>query len=518
MNDERKPWLIGCALALLAFVLIGFGLWLELGGSLSSLAPATSPGTATPTPIRPTFDTPVAPTSTPVQEPSMTPSATPSATPSPTPTPTPIPTVVSTHMGLGVNYPINYPDPVMAELGFDWFKVFSSPDKRFPYRVLRRLDVRGVDLEDMEKWAQSVADEAVRQAEYTEAWEIGNEPNLGASFGWGAPPDPQQYTEVLCTAYERIKAADPTAIIVSGGLAPVGRVPHTWDGHQGYCAPELGCPDYYQDERAFLREMMEAGAGDCFDAFGYHPYGFGAPYDASPLEEPCASTGFCFRSVETIRRILVEEFGVEKPIWATEFGWILDPREVDRGECWDHPAFSAFQGQVVTPQEQAINVRGAYEWAELNYPWMETMFLFNYGFYAESSCHQMGFFDVKGRLAEGSLRALPLRGMPSEPYWSGDGVLEIEAGATDIVTGTFQLGNRFPEPLEWSAALDQGPPFLELPETSGDSSEPLAFTVDPSQVEPGRYTATIGVTVTSKLIVPVVEGPDQLTVTVQIGD
>ena len=50
-------------------------------------------------------------------------------------------------------------------------------------------------------------------------WEIWNEPNRGF---WKPAPDPARYTAMLKLAYAAIKAQDPSAFVVSGGLSPYG--------------------------------------------------------------------------------------------------------------------------------------------------------------------------------------------------------------------------------------------------------------------------------------------------------
>jgi len=337
--------------------------------------------------------------------------AVPTPTPGPPPEPSPTPcsgTPIRFELG-GVNYPVSSPDPAIEEMGLSWIKVFSGPDHRFPYQVLRRVDINYRFVGSAQALAQGLGNEAYEKADYIDAWEAGNEVNLGAPFGWDAAPDARAYTELLCAVYPAIKGADPGVIVVSAGLAPTGRVAAEWEGHRGYCAPGLdGCMGYYQDDHEYLREMLDNGAGECFDALGYHPYGFGAPYDSPPGSEACGGDAFCFRGVEEIRRIMVEEYGVDKPIWATEFGWMVDPRDPDvgRAECWEDESIQQFHWQVVSPVDQALNVRGALEYAEENYPWMGPMFLFNYGFYDGSSCDHMGFFDIRGLPAEELLRAL----------------------------------------------------------------------------------------------------------------
>src|SRR5690606_25588412 len=51
-----------------------------------------------------------------------------------------------------------------------------------------------------------------------DAIEVHNEPNL--AMEWPHGPNAWEYTQMLRVAYTAIKAADPSIIVVSGGLAP----------------------------------------------------------------------------------------------------------------------------------------------------------------------------------------------------------------------------------------------------------------------------------------------------------
>lgn len=423
------------------------------------------------------------------------------------------------HLGYGVN-PTFAADLGIGAMGFDWTKAFGPIGTRLPYRVLRRLDVHADVLGNLSAWGDWLENEARTQADFIEAWEIGNEPNLDASYGWAAPPNAADYTRVLCEAYRRIKRADPTAIVVSAGLAPTGRVPFTWNGHKGYCAPGVGwCPGYYQDEREFLREMLQAGAANCFDALGFHPYGFAAPTTAAPGSPDCGPNDFCFRTVEVIRQIMVGEFGVDKPIWATEFGWLIDPAQVGRPECRNDPSFSGRLWQLVSPQQQADYLVQAYQWAETNWPWMGAMLLFNYGFYNPGSCDQMGFYDIKGRPAETALRNMAKNPVPARPVWNSPQMLLSDVDAPAVLRGAFRVRNRSPEPLQWTVLSVSSPDFpLQVDSSSGTYRQPLPFRADPSGKALGVYTATIRVR--SEPWAPmnlVVEGRDQdLTVVLRV--
>ncbi|HVL96604.1 MAG TPA: hypothetical protein VM266_12155, partial [Solirubrobacteraceae bacterium] len=74
------------------------------------------------------------------------------------------------------------------------------------------------------------------------AWQVWNEPNAGVF--WIGGPEPARYSALLKAAYPRIKAADPAAIVVTGGLV-----------HN----------DFY-----FVESLYRHGAGDSFDAVGTH--------------------------------------------------------------------------------------------------------------------------------------------------------------------------------------------------------------------------------------------------------
>ncbi len=424
-------------------------------------------------------------------------------------------------MGYGVN-PATSWDNGIRSMGFDWTKTFGPPPGRLPYRVLWRVDARAQALQNLNAWADTLERTARTFRDDVEAWEIGNEPNLDASYGWNAPPSAADYTRLLCEAYRRIKKADPTSIVVSAGLAPTGRIPFTWNGHKGYCAPGVGwCPIYYQDEREFLREMLAAGAGNCFDALGFHPYGFAAPPEAAPGSPACGPNDFCFRTVEVIRRIMVEEFGVDKPIWATEFGWLIDPGQVGRPECRTDPAMAGRMWQVVSPEQQATYLKNAFAWAEAHWPWMEAMFVFDYGFNAMpewmvSSCDAMRFYDIKGRPAEAALREMAKSYAPARPRWSTATVL-VDTGTHGTGRGSLRLNHDTPEPLTWSVVSTSGPFPIQIVKHQGRDDEPLTFTVERGGLEVGTYTGTIRVRVSGPAAVPITPETTDIPITLRVA-
>ena len=310
------------------------------------------------------------------------------------------------HLGYGFNVAEWDIDRLQA-MGFNWIKVFDAPSTPLPILVLLRVDVTAqtsmndllADLEAKLAYKDNVA-----------AWEIGNEPNLDASYGWAAAPNAVDYTRLLCAAYTRLKQADPGAIVVSAGLAPTGRVTGDWNGHPGHNG-------LYQDEREYLKELFEAGGGACLDAVGYHPYGYSADYNAAPdvastdSTQNCAN-GFCFRGAEKIYEIMQARGAGDKKLWATEFGWITSPPD----DCLADGSWSGRQWQIVSADKQASNLAGAYQYADAYWPWMGALFIFNLNFnvapWYDNPCEQMLFYSVQGRPAESALTAL-VKNIPS---------------------------------------------------------------------------------------------------------
>jgi len=283
-------------------------------------------------------------------------------------------------------------------MGFNWIMVFDHWFSGNTPKSLQRVTASSTDLSNLPAFRSRV----LSAAYYNDGVEIGNEPNLISE--WGAAPNAANYQQLLCEAYTAIKQAYPTRIVVSGGLAPTGRVPGTWNGHPGHDGQK-------QDEREFLKEFITAGGGDCLDAVGYNALGFRANYDAAPdvnggtSDTDCAN-GLCFRSVEKAYQIMQANGLGSKPVWATEVGWLTPPPSY----CLTDPRWPSRTWQIVTPQKQADNLVGAFRYARLHWPWMQAMFVFNYDFslvpwYDE--CEQMRYYSVNQDPAYSALVAMP---------------------------------------------------------------------------------------------------------------
>jgi len=144
------------------------------------------------------------------------------------------------------------------------------------------------------------------------AYEIWNEQNLMREWQ-GHSLNAAQYVELLKIAYQRIKAADPGAIVVAGALTPTG----------------VNDPNIAIDDRTYLQQMYNAGIKGWFDAMGAHPSGFNNPptVDWRSYSDPSGSfkghPSFFFKAtLDDYHNIMVNN-GDNKPIWVTEFGWAV---------------------------------------------------------------------------------------------------------------------------------------------------------------------------------------------------
>ena len=154
------------------------------------------------------------------------------------------------------------------------------------------------------------------------AYEVWNEPNIERF--WSGGPDAGEYARLLREAYPAIKAADPAAEVVFGGLST--------------------------NDYDFLEKAYAAGAKGSFDVLGTHPYtycGSSGP-DSVRRRADGRLTPDSFIAYRELRASMVAR-GDAKPIWATEFGWNTSGRECDPGAgFWQGGVSEAKQAEYLT--------------------------------------------------------------------------------------------------------------------------------------------------------------------------
>lgn len=194
------------------------------------------------------------------------------------------------------NYPPNFAkfDNVVAAANARGLKVLATID--FPPPWARRTackDTAACPPADNARFAnfvkQAVARYSARGVHY---WEVWNEPNIRA---WAPLPNPPDYTKLLVTVSAAIRAADPHAYILMGGLAADG-------GGAPFITP-------YD----FITAVAKAGGLKAVDAISYHPY---------PDGDPGTSKTFLAisQSPTSIITALNQAGAPTMPIWITETG------------------------------------------------------------------------------------------------------------------------------------------------------------------------------------------------------
>ncbi len=348
------------------------------------------------------------------------------------------------HLGYGANIAASDHVISLTAMGFDWAKGYvkwqdagSGPQydwtavdnqlREFVPRVshvLLRLDgppppgvgnppVSAGDLAAFQAFAQALAVHVATtwrsRGLSTIAYEIWNEPNLGDE--WGGTPNAAQYTALLRAGYQGVKAGDSQAIVVSAGLATTG-------GSRAdlALARRLYGVDAVVPDLTFLRNMYKNGAKGYFDALGSHPYGGPNPPDTPPGS---ATGPIYFRRAEEQRQVMLD-YGDSSPVWATEFGWVLET-ECDLGE---------HEWMEVSEAQQAEYLAAAYAYADEQWPWMGPMFLFNLDFatvYWYRECDPMRWYSITYRqnpYDPGNSPVLPrlafetLKAMPKRSAWT----------------------------------------------------------------------------------------------------
>jgi hypothetical protein len=165
--------------------------------------------------------------------------------------------------------------------------------------------------DDPNTYGNFVAGIAQRYCGKVQAIEVWNEQNLLTEWNTGRGINAQEYMNLLKIAYQRIKAACPGMIVVSGAPTPTGL-------SDGWTAI---------DDVEYLRRMYNNGLKSYCDAVGVHPSGFDNPADAD-WRTWKDSTGFnnhrSFFFSSTIKAyhdVMVQNGDGNKKLWATEFGW-----------------------------------------------------------------------------------------------------------------------------------------------------------------------------------------------------
>ena len=147
--------------------------------------------------------------------------------------------------------------------------------------------------DDIEQFATFAGTVAARYPQVLD-WEIWNEPNT--AYFWRPFPDPARYVELLQRSYAAIKAANPEAVVVLGGLSP-----GSGNGQVNTMSAA-----------SFLEAVYQNGGKSYFDAVGFHPYNDGVSPDS-----------YLSDYLNSVHDVMAQYGDQNKPLWVTEIGWYV---------------------------------------------------------------------------------------------------------------------------------------------------------------------------------------------------
>jgi hypothetical protein len=236
---------------------------------------------------------------------------------------------------------LTWPDiePARGEYSQGWLSAYEQSFKTLPPGTKVLLDVV-----DSPAWETGSSNEhtppanpadyaammsflAQRFAGHVEAYEIWNEEDAPA--WWVGAPNPAAYTSLLQATYPAIKAADPSATVLVGGLTG--------------------------NDYEFVEGLYANGAKGYFDAIGVHtdtacnvssPYSFLRGTNNRILPDS-------FLGYREVHAVMLAN-GDEKPIWMTEMSWRTSSAVCNEG------AWAGQKPEGVTEEQQASFLRQAY--------------------------------------------------------------------------------------------------------------------------------------------------------------
>jgi hypothetical protein len=170
-------------------------------------------------------------------------------------------------------------------------------------------------LADYAQFTELMTFVSQRYAGRVAAWEIWNEQNLALEVNGTVRV--ADYVELLKAGYEGVRAGDPNALVVFGGLTPNG----------------VNDPAVAIDDLTYLQEIYQYNGGEIanyFDVMGMHVSSTHNPPDTMWPDNPSAEEGFndhpsfYFRRAEQLWEVMVAAGDSGKPVWITEFGWTTE--------------------------------------------------------------------------------------------------------------------------------------------------------------------------------------------------
>ncbi len=192
---------------------------------------------------------------------------------------------------------------------------------------------------DEQAFARFAAAVAARYGGAVDHYQVWDEPNLSRRWA-DSHVAACGYATLLQAAYPAIHAADPTARVLGGALAPT----------------QAPGPDNLND-LDYLRQLYALGGDAWFDILAVKPYGFWS----GPDDRRVAADVLNFSRTVALREIMCAHGDQDTPVWAVEWGWNVLPADY---------AGPPMPWGGDTAERQASRVRGAIARARAEWPWL----------------------------------------------------------------------------------------------------------------------------------------------------
>lgn len=195
---------------------------------------------------------------------------------------------------------------------------------------------------DEKAYARLAAAVAARYDGTVDHYQVWDEPNLSRRWA-NSHVAACGYATLLQAAYPAIHAADSTAWVLGGALAPT----------------QSPGPDNLND-LDYLRQLYALGGDAWFDILAVKPYGFWSGSEDRRVEPDVLN----FSRVIAAREIMRRHGDQDTPVWAVEWGWNVLP---------DDYAGTPMPWGGDIAETQASRVRSAIGRARNEWPWLGPM-------------------------------------------------------------------------------------------------------------------------------------------------
>lgn len=253
-------------------------------------------------------------------------------------------------------YDFRFLDEIVDAMSANGFKIMLST-----VRAPRWANPNGGMALNPQDFADFMGEMARRYKGKVAAYEMWNEQNLASEAG--RPIQVGRYVDMLRTGYYAVKQADANAIVVFGGLSPVG----------------FTDVNNVMDDVEYLRQIYAYNGGEArkyYDVLGAHPGSNNNPPDAMWPGNPGPGPGwtndpsFYFRRIEQLRQVMEANGEGGKQIWLTEFGW----------DSTATPPPGYEYARQIDENKQAQYIARALQKGYSEYPWMGVMMLWQLNF------------------------------------------------------------------------------------------------------------------------------------------